>query len=280
MEEDLPFKESSQGFGSPLFLDVAFPKPYPIRPHSPSLPTWLLHPIGKLKQEIHERSRLRWQEKRKFCARKAKISGVMAYLGPQVAPPLYTIAFVGKRSCPHKHLVQVMATFLVYHPRFHVLERKHLEVVDQALNMYFRDNIPVESFELSIDINNMELALSPKNGSIPEKWIGSVATKSCNFKEFSLSLAQWRLLRVLSASNEGVLHSVWIKTPINGIINCVSLREVVLNGVRISQKVLDVVFSSCNLLENIELWLYELDEGRGFITIKIKNLARLHKLRI
>ncbi|XP_023738056.1 uncharacterized protein LOC111886047 [Lactuca sativa] len=173
--------------------------------------------------------------------------------------------------------------------RFHVDETKHLNMVDCTLSRYLRDNIPIERLELDVDINDVE------SSSLAEKWIRSVVASS-SLKELSLSVSltgasltlpdeilsaarNLTKLRVTSASRQGV-HSVWMKS--NSIMNCVcvSLREVVLSGVRLSQEVLDAIFSSCSFLEKIDIYLDKQEEGRGRSIIKIKNLARLHEIRI
>ncbi|KAI3511890.1 hypothetical protein L1887_19050 [Cichorium endivia] len=168
--------------------------------------------------------------------------------------------------------------------RFRVREKKHLKVVDRTLNRYLRDNIPIERFELDIHIWNGECA------SLTEKWIRSVATNT--LKELSLLislhgasltlpdeiLSVAKNLSKLSVRASRGIHSVSMKTPI--IINCVSLQQFLLRGVRISQEVLDGIFSSCSLLENIDFFPFDEDAGRNPITIKIKNLARLGEIRI
>ncbi|CAH1421785.1 unnamed protein product [Lactuca virosa] len=59
------------------------------------------------------------------------------------------------------------------------------------------------------------------------------------------------------------------------VINCVSLRELQLDGVRISEEALHAILSSCSLLVKIKLF-----SCKGFKTIKVKNLHCLYELRI
>ncbi|CAH1438806.1 unnamed protein product [Lactuca virosa] len=70
--------------------------------------------------------------------------------------------------------------------RFDVQRGKHLKLVDvdRTLIRYHRDNIPIETFDLMIDIANQE------STSHAEKWIRLVGTKAC-LKEFYLSMALW-----------------------------------------------------------------------------------------
>ncbi|KAI3506495.1 hypothetical protein L1887_28856 [Cichorium endivia] len=140
--------------------------------------------------------------------------------------------------------------------------------VDLTLLRYLRDNIPIESFYLNIEIENQESA------SHVEKWIRPVATKTC-LKELFLSIdltnASLTLPDdILSGENLTNLrvsvptrgtHSVWMSTP---VIKCVSLQELHLYNVCISEEALHDILSSCSLLVKIEL-LYSCKE---FKTIK------------
>ncbi|XP_023768765.1 F-box/LRR-repeat protein At5g02910 [Lactuca sativa] len=179
--------------------------------------------------------------------------------------------------------------------RIHVLKnpkRKSMKLVDvdHTLIRYLHDNTPIEKFELVIDIENQESA------SHAEKWIRPVATKTC-LKEFSLSVmlygAPFRLpneilsglnLTKIRVSSRLKIHSVvWMTTtttttttPPIDVIKCLSLRELHLDGVCISEEALNHILSSCTFLEKIEL----LHSCEGFKTIKVKNLDRLYELRI
>ncbi|CAI9284851.1 unnamed protein product [Lactuca saligna] len=164
------------------------------------------------------------------------------------------------------------------------LKRKHMKLVDveRTLIRYLRDNLQIEKFNLKIDIDNQESA------SLAEKWIQSVATKSC-LKELSLNIrllgASLRLpdeilsgenltkIRV-SASSTMVIHSDSMKTSHHP--KCVSLRELHLHDVLISEEVLHDILSSCNLLEEIHLVRCSGDLN----AIRIKNLPCLYHLHI
>ncbi|KAL7612235.1 hypothetical protein Lser_V15G09031 [Lactuca serriola] len=170
--------------------------------------------------------------------------------------------------------------------RFDVRRGKSMKLVDgdRTLIRYLRDNIPIERFDLTIDIESQESA------SHAEKWIGAIAAKSC-LRELSLSI-DIALLRTsltlpdeilsgenltkISVSASNGIHYVWMTTSYHPVIKCVCLRELYLNGVRISEEALHDILSSCSLLEKIEL----LDSCKGFKTFKVKNLLRLYELRI
>ncbi|KAI3508646.1 hypothetical protein L1887_23655 [Cichorium endivia] len=168
--------------------------------------------------------------------------------------------------------------------RFHVVKKQNLYNmklvdVDRTLIRYHHDNIPIEKFELLMDIDDQESA------SHAEKWIGFVATKTC-LKEVSLTILLHGVLftlphEILSVENltkiqvSSPFHSVnWMTT--NHVIKCVSLRELHLDGVRISEEALNDILSSCSLLVKIEL----LHCCEGLKTINVKNLACLYELTI
>ncbi|KAI3519010.1 hypothetical protein L1887_07977 [Cichorium endivia] len=155
--------------------------------------------------------------------------------------------------------------------------------VDRTLIRYLHDNIPIESFDLQIAIENQESA------SLAEKWIGPVASKT-SLKEFSLMVllmgGSFTLpdeilsgenitkLRVTSPSYDLSMGCLTrMKTP---VLKCVFLRELHLDRVSISKKALHDILSSCSLLETIEL----LHCCNGFKSIKVKNFPRLRVLRI
>ncbi|KAI3506282.1 hypothetical protein L1887_28639 [Cichorium endivia] len=168
--------------------------------------------------------------------------------------------------------------------RFDVRRGKSLKLVDvdRVLLRYFGNNTPIERFELMIDIENHESA------ALAENWIGPMATKAC-LKDFSLSIALNRasftlpdelllgekLTKIQVSASRGI-NSVCMATSQHPVIKCAFLRELHLQFVRISEEVLQDIFSSCRLLEKIEL----LDSCEGFKTIKVKNLHRLYELRI
>ncbi|CAH1445896.1 unnamed protein product [Lactuca virosa] len=157
--------------------------------------------------------------------------------------------------------------------------------VDHTLIRYLHDNIPIKRFGLLIDIENQESA------SHAEKWIGSVVTtKASCLKELSLSLylygAPFTFPDEILSSDENLTkievfsplrrHSVVWMTTTTHVINCVSLRELELFGVRIGEEALNHIFSSCSLLETIVL----IDSCKGLKTIKVKNLPCLYELTI
>ncbi|KAI3751989.1 hypothetical protein L2E82_23086 [Cichorium intybus] len=155
--------------------------------------------------------------------------------------------------------------------------------VDRTLIRYLRDNIPIETFKLVIDFENQESA------SLAEKWIRPVATKTC-LKELVLTVRIYAAsftvpdeillgenltkLRVTVAG--GKKYPVWMTTSQHPVINCVSLQELHLDGVCISEEVLHDILSSCRMLVKIVL----LESCKGLKTIKVKNLPRLNELQI
>ncbi|KAI3691214.1 hypothetical protein L2E82_49434 [Cichorium intybus] len=168
--------------------------------------------------------------------------------------------------------------------RFNVRRGNSMKLVDvdRTLTRYLRDNTPIERFVLMIDIENQESA------SLAEEWIRPVASKTC-LKVFFLSISLYgasftlpdemflgeNLTKIRVSASHGA-HSIWMATSPLPVIKCVSLRELHLDNVRISEEVLHDILSSCRLLEKIEL----LDSCEGFETIKVKNLHRLYKLQI
>lgn len=69
-------------------------------------------------------------------------------------------------------------------------------------------------------------------------------------------------------------NSLWIcNNP--PMINCLSLRVLHLECLHITENLLDNLFTTCSLLEKINL-----DSCEGFNTVKVKNLLRLQELKI
>ncbi|XP_023773266.1 F-box/LRR-repeat protein At5g02910 [Lactuca sativa] len=174
--------------------------------------------------------------------------------------------------------------------RFYVGRGKSMKLVDvdHTLIRYLRDNIPIESFELKMDMQNQESA------SHAEKWIGFVATKT-SLKEFSLSvylkgassftlpdelLLGENLTKIRVGASWGTDISVRMTTSHHPVIKCVSLRELHLAGVHISEEALNDILSSCSSLEKIRLSNIDFDSCEGFKTIKVINLPRLYELSI
>ncbi|XP_071712389.1 putative F-box/LRR-repeat protein At3g58880 [Rutidosis leptorrhynchoides] len=162
-------------------------------------------------------------------------------------------------------------------------DRDYMKLIDRTMFRYVQDNIPIESFDLKLDFNAASLA---------NKWIRTVASQSC-LKELSLEI--WivkgnnrfmllddifsginlltmsvRVRRCSFSSNDIVSMSL---NPV--IINCESLRVLELEHVKISEEVLDSLFSTCTLLEKIDLAYC-----RGFTTIKVNNLRYLKELKL
>nr|KAJ0202883.1 hypothetical protein LSAT_V11C500248630 [Lactuca sativa] len=217
----------------------------------------------------------------------------------------YTIVVARRRShrtsVLSKSWLQAWSTIPTL--RFCVLKeqekRNHMKLVDmeRTLIRYHHENIPIEKLELLIDIDNQESA------SVTERWIQSVATKSC-LKELSLDIrlfgASLRLpdeilsgenltkitisassvkstvfgLRVIRVPPKMVNHFVSMKTTHHP--KCLSLRELHLSSVIITEVVLHDILSSCRLLEKIEL----LHCSQGLKAIKVENLPWLYKLHI
>ncbi|KAL6502697.1 hypothetical protein OROHE_024350 [Orobanche hederae] len=168
--------------------------------------------------------------------------------------------------------------------RFRVHNEKYaksMEYMDRTLIRYHRDNIPIETFQLLMDIKNQESA------SHAENWIKSVVTKPC-LKELSLSfylhaplftlpdeiLSSQNLMKI-RVSSQLRYHPVCMSVTTR-LVKCVSLQELHLDRVRISEEELHDILSSCTLLVKIKL----LRCCNGFKTIKVKNLHRLYDLTI
>ncbi|KAL6502696.1 hypothetical protein OROHE_024349 [Orobanche hederae] len=168
--------------------------------------------------------------------------------------------------------------------RFRVHKEKYaksMEYMDRTLIRYHRDNIPIETFQLVMDIKNQESA------SHAENWIKSVVTKPC-LKELSLSfylhaplftlpdeiLSSQNLMKIRVSSK--LRYNPVCMSVTTRLIKCVSLRELHLDCVRISEEALQDILSSCTFLVKIKL----LRCCNGFKTIKVKNLHRLYELTI
>ncbi|KAI3509126.1 hypothetical protein L1887_24152 [Cichorium endivia] len=139
-------------------------------------------------------------------------------------------------------------TFLVRAERFG--KSMKLVDVDRTLIRYLRDNIPIETFNLVIDFENQESA------SLAEKWIRPVATTTC-LKEFALTVrvyaASFTVPDEILLVGGGKKYPVWMTTSQHPVINCVSLQELHLDGVCISEEVLHDILSSCRMLVKIVL---------------------------
>ncbi|CAI9280475.1 unnamed protein product [Lactuca saligna] len=157
-------------------------------------------------------------------------------------------------------------------------ERELFKLVDRTLVRYLRDDIPVKSIDVIIDIENQESA------SFAENWIRPMAIKSC-LQELSLGIRRsYATLtlpdEILSGKNlikmsvsSSMIDSVWMAS--HPVINCLSLRELKLQDVHISEQVLNDILSTCSLPVKVQLF-----SCTGFETIKVKNLHCLRELAI
>ncbi|KAI3524597.1 hypothetical protein L1887_03256 [Cichorium endivia] len=169
--------------------------------------------------------------------------------------------------------------------RFHVERRRDMKlVVERTLIRYLRDNIPIQTFDLYIVIYEDESA------SLAEECIrATVATKT--LKELSLSiypddvsvnlpneilscenLTKMRVSSFINASFSAL--SMTSHQPVT--VNCISLRELDLRCVYISQELLDAILSFCRLLVKVRLAYC----SEGLNSIKVKNLPCLEELVI
>ncbi|CAI9304377.1 unnamed protein product [Lactuca saligna] len=172
-----------------------------------------------------------------------------------------TVKEAAQTSVLSKYWLHAWSTFP--NLRFDVGRGKTMKLVDveRTLIRYHRENTPIKRFDLKINIEDQESA------SQAEKWIGDVATKTC-LKEISLSLLLWgasfRLPdEILASENLTKLrvsaprihpNFVWMTMTNPVMFKCVlSLRELHLEGVSISEEALHHILSSCCLLERIEL---------------------------
>ncbi|XP_071712332.1 F-box/LRR-repeat protein 25-like [Rutidosis leptorrhynchoides] len=178
------------------------------------------------------------------------------------------------------------------HLRFHkpsqfsnkLKQSEYMMFMNRTISNYVKDNTPIESFDLKLHI---------KAASLAKKWIRTVAAQSC-LKQLSLQICYVTQLcgrlfmfpdGILSGENLRTLllryHSssstIWLSyasmSP-NPVINCVSLRILELDCVKISKEVLDRLITTCLLLEKITLSYCFLK------TYKVRNLRYLQELEI
>ncbi|XP_023750379.1 F-box protein At5g03100 [Lactuca sativa] len=157
-------------------------------------------------------------------------------------------------------------------------ETELFKLVDRTLVRYLRDNIPVKSIDVIIDIENQESA------SFAENWIRPMAIRSC-LRELSLAIRYSNASltlpdEILSGENlikmsvsSSMIDSVLMAS--HPVIKCLSLRELNLQDVHISEQVLNDILSTCSLLVKVQLF-----SCTGFKTIKVKNLHCLRELGI
>lgn len=159
-------------------------------------------------------------------------------------------------------------------------ETNFMNYIDKTLLRYHRDSIPIESIFLEINIKNQYLA------SLAENWIRSLSSKT-SLKELYLKI--WNGVSSFTLTDEifsgenldiisvridsSMINSLWIN--MNPLINCVSLRELELIGVNISEEVLQKLLTTCTLLEKLNILFH-----KGLKTIKVKKLHCLRELKI
>ncbi|XP_071712336.1 putative F-box/LRR-repeat protein At3g58880 [Rutidosis leptorrhynchoides] len=157
-------------------------------------------------------------------------------------------------------------------------ERDYINFMDRTISKYAQHNIPIESFKLNLD-NKLASHLA-------NKWIPTVAAQSC-LKELSICICYSYDSKIIlpdeifSGKN---LHTLSLRdsrfSPIetvsrNPVIKCVNLRVLKLEFVKISEEVLDTLFSTCILLEKIHLSV-----DFGLKTFKVRNLHYLQELKL
>ncbi|XP_071712285.1 F-box/LRR-repeat protein 25-like [Rutidosis leptorrhynchoides] len=149
-------------------------------------------------------------------------------------------------------------------------ERDYIKFMYRTMSRYVQDNIPIESFDLKLD--------DLQSVSVPYEWIRTVV--AARLKELSINTSSefyilpgeifsGKYLHTLSIENS----SVSPKPP--HVINCVSLRVLKLFRMKISEEVLDTLFSTCTLLERINL-----SYCKGLKKIKVRSLCYLQQLKL
>lgn len=96
-----------------------------------------------------------------------------------------------------------------------------MKLIDSTLQRYLRDNIPIEIFDLDLDIKNKELA------SLAEKLIWPVASKHLCFKELYLTVFVRRNSFTLPCevfSNEN-LNTLSVNLVVGRMINSAWMRS-------------------------------------------------------
>nr|GEV76818.1 hypothetical protein [Tanacetum cinerariifolium] len=156
------------------------------------------------------------------------------------------------------------------------------KLIDSTMVRYHRDNLPIQCFNLIFIIRDQNSA------SLANKWISGVASKSA-LKELFLCIrvgidsftlpdeifSSANLYEIKIAATEVGTVTNPLRIPHNRVILCASLRVLQFKFLYISQDALHSLFSTCSLLEKINLFCCE-----GFKTIKLKNLRCLRELDI
>ncbi|XP_071712375.1 F-box/LRR-repeat protein At5g02910-like [Rutidosis leptorrhynchoides] len=161
---------------------------------------------------------------------------------------------------------------------------RYTDLINRTLQRYRMDNIPITSFDLHFRI------LNQKSISFANLWIQTVASRSC-LKELYLTLSaleeesitlpdelfSGENLETISVKADDTLfivrHSLLISNNI--VIKCVNLRVLELIDVMLSDETLVKLFSTCILLEKINL-----SKCKGLSIIRVKNLHYLRELEI
>ncbi|XP_071709765.1 F-box protein At5g03100-like isoform X2 [Rutidosis leptorrhynchoides] len=157
-------------------------------------------------------------------------------------------------------------------------ERDYIQFMDRTMSKYVQNNIPIESLKLKLD-NKLASHLA-------NKWIPTVASKS-SFKEHSIRICYGSDSNIIlpdeifSGKN---LHTLSVianrSSPIetvsrNPVINCLNLRVLKLERVKISEEAVNTLFSTCILLEKIDLSIRS-----DMKTVLVKNLRYLQELKL
>ncbi|XP_071712331.1 putative F-box/LRR-repeat protein At3g58880 [Rutidosis leptorrhynchoides] len=156
-------------------------------------------------------------------------------------------------------------------------ERDYIKFMDHTIFRYIQENIPIEHFDLILD---------NKLASLANKWIPTVGAQSC-YKKLSIDIPYESdsdlilLDEIFSGKNLHTLSLIDCRSsPIetvsrNPVINCVNLRVLKLEDVEINEEVLDILFSTCILLEIINLAV-----RTNMTTFKVQNLCYLQELKL
>ncbi|XP_071712293.1 putative F-box/LRR-repeat protein At5g02930 [Rutidosis leptorrhynchoides] len=148
-------------------------------------------------------------------------------------------------------------------------ERDYIKFMYRTMSRYVQDNIPIESFDLKLD--------DLQSVSVPYEWIRTVV--AARLKELSINTSSEFYILLGEIFSGKYLHTLSIEnssvSPKPHVINCVSLRVLKLFRMKISEEVLDTLFSTCTLLERINL-----SYCKGLKKIKVRSLCYLQQLKL
>ncbi|KAL4582428.1 hypothetical protein LXL04_006977 [Taraxacum kok-saghyz] len=163
---------------------------------------------------------------------------------------------------------------------------KGTELVEHTLKRYLHEKISIEKVNLEIDF--MHQKYSPA-----EKLIGLIATITC-LQEFSLTVSSSNVYnftlpdelllceKLTKIIVRGVGRSEYdclkMMTSLHPLIKCVSLRELDLYCVQISEQALNHILSSCTFL--VKIHLSDILWCKEFKNIKVTNLPHLYELHV